>query len=117
MLTTAEVASMQATQAETLTTPCTIARRVYTDDGMGGQEETLSLAETVCRIAPSANMPDYQIYAARAAEKQLWRVTFAAGTDVRMNDQVIVQGRTLEVLGVLAPATVETARRTICVEG
>lgn len=117
MLTPEEVASMQETQALTLTTPCTIVRRVYASDGMGGQEEMLSLTETVCRVAPSANMPDYQIYAERASEKALWRVTFAAGTDVRVNDQVLVQGRTLEVLGVLAPATTETARRTICVEG
>lgn len=117
MITADELASMQQVQDSTMTTPATIARRVYTDDGLGGQEETLELVEATCRIAPSANMPDYQIFAAQAVEKMLWRVTFPAGTDVHKNDQVLVQGRTLEVLGVLAPSTVETARRTVCVEG
>lgn len=116
MITASDLAAMQATQALTLTTACNIVRRTYASDGMGGQTETLVLIDALCRIVPSANMPDYSIFAARAVEHGLFRVTFAAGTDVRKDDQIITLGQTLEVLGVLAPKTVETARVVIAVE-
>lgn len=116
MLTAAEQAAMAAEQALTLQTPCHIGRRVLTPDDMGGQTETISLTDSMCRIAPSNNMPDYQMFAGRAQDTQLWRITFAAGTDVRVDDRVLAQNRTFEVVGVLAPATFETARQTICIE-
>ena len=116
MISANELASMQAEQAKTLTTAASIVRRTYTSDGMGGQTETLVLTDAMCRIVPSANMPDYSIFAAQAVEKQLFRVTFAAGTDIRKDDQIITLGQTLEVLGILAPKTVETARVVIAVE-
>ncbi len=116
MIDASALEAMQATQALTLTTACTIARRTYTDDGAGGQTETLALIDSTCRIVPSGNMPDYSIFAAQAVEKQLFRITFAAGTDVRKDDKIVIGALDYEVLGVLAPKTIETARVVIAVE-
>jgi head-tail adaptor len=116
VITAAELAAMQATQALTLTTACSIGRRSYTSDGMGGETETVTWAATVCRCTASNNAPDYQIYASRANETMLWRITFAAGTDVQETDKVTIGARSYEVLGVLAPATIETARVCVCME-
>ena len=116
MITAAELASMQATQALTLTTACSIGRRTYTSDGMGGETETVTWHASMCRATASNNAPDYQIYASRANETMLWRITFAAGTDVQETDKITIGARVYEVLGVLAPGTVETARVTVCME-
>lgn len=107
---------MQATQALTLTTACSIGRRSYASDGMGGMTETITYTAALCRATASNNAPDYQIYASRANETMLWRITFAAGTDVLETDRIAISTRTYEVLGVLAPGTIETARVTVCME-
>ena len=107
---------MQATQALTLTTVCSVGRRSYASDGLGGDTETVTWAATVCRCTASNNAPDYQIYGARANETMLWRITFAAGTDVQETDKIAISTRTYEVLGVLAPGTIETARVCVCME-
>lgn len=116
MLSAAELTAMQGVQAQTMVTPCTVAHRAYTPDGAGGQEETLTLNTHTCRLAPSQNMPDYQVFAGRANEGLLWRLAFPAGTAVHKEDKVLVGDRTFEILGVLAPATFETARRVVAVE-
>lgn len=116
MIIASELAAMRATQALTLTTACTIGRRTYASDGMGGQTETITNTASLCRCTASNNAPDYQIYAARANETMLWRITFAAGADVLETDKITIGTRAYEVLGVLAPGTVETARVTVCME-
>lgn len=116
MIGAAEMASMQALQAQTMVTACYIGRRSYAADGLGGQTETITSAAAVCRVAASANAPDYQIAGARIGEAQLWRLTFPAETDVRKTDRITVGARVFEVLGILAPSTYETARVTVCSE-
>jgi hypothetical protein len=116
MLTDAELGKMRAEQVKTMLDTATIGRRILQSDGAGGTTETFTQEESVCRIAASTNQPDYQMFAAAVNEAQLWRITFPAGTDVRKEDQILANGRTFEVLGVMAPATFETARVTICVE-
>lgn len=100
----------------TMQTPCSIVRRTWSSDGLGGQTETTAETSAPCRIAASANVPDYQLVGGRVNEPTLWRVTFPAGTDVRKADMLGMGARTFEVLGILAPATFETARVCVCVE-
>lgn len=116
MLSTEQLTAMREQQEATMQDTCTIGRRTYVTDNMGGQTEVITYAESVVRVAASGNMPDYSIFAARANESQLWRLTFPYNTDVRDTDKIVVGARTFEVLGVLAPATYETARVTVCVE-
>ena len=55
MITAAELAAMQATQALTLTTACSIGRRSYASDGMGGETETVTWHASMCRATASNN--------------------------------------------------------------
>ena len=52
MISASELASMQATQALTLATACSIGRRTFTPDGMGGETETVGYTATMCRCTP-----------------------------------------------------------------
>ena len=116
MLNDAELDKMRSEQRKTMLDTATIGRRILASDGAGGTTETFTQEESVCRIAASSNQPDYQMFGGVVNEAQLWRITFPALTDVRKTDQVMCNGRTFEVVGVMAPATFETARVTICVE-
>lgn len=116
MLSATELATMREVQALTMQTACTIVRRAWVADGLGGQTETTTTTPAVCRIAASANMPDYQLVGGRVNEAALWRATFPAGTDVRKTDLLTIGERAFEVLGILAPSTYETARVCVCVE-
>lgn len=116
MLTDAELAKMRAEQEKTMLDAAVIGRRIFTSDGAGGQEETFEQIPAICRIAASNNQPDYQMFGAAANEAQLWRITFPAETDIRKTDAVYIGARSFEVVGVMAPATFETARVTVCVE-
>ena len=107
---------MAATQAETLVTPARIFRRVSVPDDFGGQVVTETTTDTLCRVAPTANQPAYTVFAAKAAEQLLYRITFPAGTVIGETDRIEALGRTFEVLGVLAPATYETARPVLAME-
>ena len=116
MLTPSELTAMRAEQEKTLQDMATVAHRAYQSDGAGGQTETLTYEDFPCRVAPSSYAPDYQIFAGVANETQLWRIAFPALTPVKNEDMVMVGARSFEVVGVLGPATFETARVVICVE-
>lgn len=115
MLNAAELAQLAAVQAATLADTATIHRRTFTPDGMGGQTESTTTATAACRIAP-ARPADIALMGGQVRELALFRVTFAAGTDVRTGDRLEVKGRGMEVLGIFAPETFETARAVLAVE-
>jgi hypothetical protein len=115
MLTATELTDMRTMQALTFDQVATVSRRAYSDDGAGGQTETVSLISLPCRVAP-ATAGQRQSLAGQYAELQVWRVTFAALADVRRNDKISVLGKSLEVLAVLGAESRETARVTLCTE-
>jgi hypothetical protein len=116
MLTDAQLTAMRAVQAEAMTQTATITRLAQSSDDMGGYTEESSTSTAACRIAPTLNMPDATIYAGRLQEGLPWRVYLPAGTDVREGDRLTVGSKTLEVLGILAPHTYETATCCVCAE-
>lgn len=115
MLTAGELAAARAVQAQTLTETATIYRRTLASDGMGGQTESTAQSTAACRVAP-ARPAETALVAGQVRELQAYRITFPAETDVRTDDKVAVRGVTYEVLGVLAPATLETARVVLAVQ-
>lgn len=116
MLTGAQLTAMRAAQEAVMTQTATITRLATSSDGMGGYTQTPSTTTTACRIAPTLNMPDATIYAGRLQEGLPWRVYVPTGTDVREGDRLTVGSKTLEVLGILAPHTYETATCCVCAE-
>lgn len=115
MLNAAELASMRATQAQALPNQATIVRRAYAPSDSGGQIESTTLLTLPCRAA-TASAKDAALIAGQVVEKPLWRLTFAAGADVRSDDQIRVGGRAFEVLSLLAGGDWETARVALCAE-
>lgn len=106
---------MRSVQVLTLVDTATIHRRTYAADGMGGQTETVATSSAACRVAP-ASAAQVEMVAGQVAEKQVWRITFAAEADVRKADRLTVGSKQYEVLAVLGPESRETARITVCVE-
>ena len=93
-----------------------IKRPSVNPDGLGGTERVWSTMGTVrCRVAVNAS-GESTVLAGQIVEKAPWRVTFPALTDIRTTDRVVVKGKTLEVVGVAASSTFETARVTYCAE-
>ncbi len=116
MLSAVELTAARATQALTMTNTATIQRPTHASDGMGGTRTTwATVGTTACRTT-AAGAQDSQLVAGQLRERASWRVTAPALTDIRTTDRLVIDGRTLEVVGVSAPATYETARVCICAE-
>ena len=116
MVTSGELAAMQATQQATLVEACAIVRRTLVSDGAGGQTVTEAETATICRLAASTNMPADRLVAGATAEQMLWRITLPAGADVRKTDAIRIGSRTFEVMGIYGPHTLTTALVCVCVE-
>lgn len=112
MLSAAELADMRSIQALTFDQSATVTRRTYTDDDAGGQTTSDATHSLPCRIAPASGAQQ-QMLGGQYAEMQTWRITFAAGADVRLDDRLAVAGHNLEVVAVLGAESRETARVTL----
>lgn len=116
MLTSADLTWMKAAQNDALPDSGTITRPTSAADGAGGSTaSTESLGPYDCRRAP-ANMGSEELAAYGIVATQAYIVTWAADRDVKVTDQVTIDGDTLEVKAVLDAGAWETARRTLCVE-
>ena len=116
MLTAGELTAMQAAQVGTLVEPCSIMRRTLASDGAGGQTETTSSTVSMCRLAPSNNLPQDRQVAGSNTEQVVWRITLPADVQVSSDDRIQIGSRTFEVRGVYAPHSLATAVVCVCVE-
>jgi len=102
MLSEDEIAAMRATATASLPETIEVQRPTRVPDGAGGQAVSWSPAGTYPgRLAPAGG-EDEREFAGRVAGRSLWRITLPAEADVRLDDRVVVGGRTFEVLGVRA---------------
>lgn len=108
---------MRSMQALTFDQTATVTRRSYTSDGAGGQTVTITAISLPCRVAPANSIASRAAnVAGQPAEFFGWRVTFAAGADVRKDDWISVAGHAFEVVAVLGAESRETARVVLCAE-
>lgn len=114
MLSTAELAAMQAVQVLTLTDACTVNVRTLTSDGMGGYTEVWATTATVCRLAPASG--DELVAAGQQRGVMGWTITLPAGTTITAKSRITIGSRNFEVLAVSGALTRETARVCICQE-
>lgn len=116
MLSAAELAAMQAAQAEAMPDTCVRSRVTLTADSMGGATAgTPTTANYACRLS-SRGVPDEYLAMARASGKQLWMVTLPSAADVLSTDILTVNGVKMEVLGFASGGVWQTAKRAVCVE-
>lgn len=110
---------MRATLEESLPDTCTIKRKMVADDGQGGQTETWGDLATgvACRLAPlSSQMDREEEVEDRVSATKYRLVTLAADQDIKVEDLVVVAGRTLEVRGLRDPRSWQLSRRVECLE-
>ena len=114
MISAADLAAMQATQASALPGTCSISRRSMATDDQGGYTETWADLATgvACRLVVM-RAPTEALVAARFANMELWQLTLPVGQDITHNDRVVVSGVTYEVAGINSGGEWETARRVV----
>lgn len=117
MLSSAQLTAMRAVQADTFDLSAAITRRAVSQPTTGRTSQTPSTVATVaCRVAPGKASDRERIEAGRVVSGTIWRVTVPATTDVRIDDALMVSGRTFEVVAVWGAESRETARVCLCVE-
>jgi head-tail adaptor len=113
LLTTADLAYMQATQETALPGTVVIERYTTSSDGMGGQVQTWAAAGTVDgRIYPRSRLGIGEM----AGGGQIlsvtdWFATLPFGTDVIASDRLVYADRTWEVIRVNNDESYMTAVR------
>lgn len=116
MLTAAELTAIQGIQTAALPATATIRRLTRTSDGGGGY--TTAWANVATGVACRAAMRSQPLSLLSANQEAVladWVVTLPAGTAVQAEDEIVIGGRTLVVIGsVVGPWA--TSLRLACVE-
>lgn len=113
-----EIAKMQKDAEMHLPSSGQIRRRTITKDSAGTSIEAwTNLGSTVaCRIGLlNRGRASEQVFAERLGSSVGYTITFPVDTDITDADQVVVDARTFEVVGVPV-VTWEITRRVICKE-
>lgn len=112
-----ELARLQADLAATLPETAAVLRATTSPDGLGGQTTTWGTVATVAaRLAPAGGGAAERLLAGRLVDGALWAITLPAGTDVRLDDRLQLGGRVYAVVALLAPRSLEAARRVLARE-
>lgn len=98
LLDAGELAAAQATAAEALPETCTIKKRVRTSDGQGGHTtaKQTRAANVACRRRPLQQAEEKAMGGAAQAVSD-WIFSFAAGTDIRPTDTIVMGALEYEV--------------------
>lgn len=89
-----------------------IQRATTASDGAGGRTRSFATVATVaCRVTPQGGSEAER--SDRMRDKEAYKVAFPAGTDIRIDDRIVVDGLTLAVEERKAPASVEVERIVI----
>jgi len=113
-ITAGELALERDDQELWLPDTATRTRAIETPDGMGGYTETPSTTTYACRIAPTSGR-ELEI-ASRLTSAVAFTVTLPYDADVAASDELVVGGRTLKIVAVLAGGAWQTALRVLAVE-
>ena len=112
MLSEQDLATMRAVLDTTLDKMGAIQRKATVKNGRGGTSETWpTVATKPCRVAPTSNQPEEFTNGGRLVANSYWRISFPAGTDIRSEDRVVIDGVTYEVTAPLGPRSYEKLRR------
>lgn len=114
-----ELCALREQAEATMTDTCTVMRPAEARGDAGGVTKTYALQGTLkCRVRSGAGIGTgarEQLMAARITPIAVYTVSVPVGSDVLTKDRLIVNGRTLEVHGVLA-GTNATAWACVCTE-
>jgi Phage head-tail joining protein len=110
------IARLKAALAHTLTASATIKRKTQVADNTGGFSDTyVTVATHLCSFSRAQITPIERENAVQVQAISFWNFVFAAGTDIRTTDRIVVSGRTFEVVS-SATGSLELATRVVCQE-
>jgi len=119
LLSERELCALRAESEASMSDTCTVMRPSETRGDAGGITKIYGLQGTLaCRVRSGAGVSTgarEQLLAARLAGVAIFTVSVPVGSDVRNDDRLIWQGRTLEVHGVLG-STNATTLPCVCSE-
>jgi hypothetical protein len=99
-----ELARIQAdAAAQTLTLTCQIQRKTLTSDGAGGSTTTWNTIATVQAGMSLPTAGQLQNYDYLIGSLAAWQVKLPVGTNVQVQDRLVISGQTLIVQIVLTP--------------
>lgn len=114
MITDDELQGMREAQELLMTDYAVIWRQTKGQDDTGGYGTVDEMISTLrCRIAPPTVLE--KVIAGRENPTGMVRVTFPAESEIEMGDRLeLSNGQVVDVIGFVAPGTIETARVTLC---
>lgn len=95
---------------------CQIYRKTRTPDGLGGYTESYSLIKTTVAGLAQPSAGELSNYDYVIADKAAWTVRMPIGTDVGVQDHLVIEGNTLEVHVLLNPKSFEAFHSVIATE-
>lgn len=115
LLSERELCTLRAEAEASMSDTCTVMRPAETRGDAGGVTKTYALQGTLrCRVRGGTGARE-QLLASRMTGVAVFTVGVPVGSDVRKDDRLIWQERTLEIHGVMA-STNATALACVCSE-
>jgi len=111
-----QLARMRRTADSSLPSFGEVWRRSYAADGKGGRTETFTrVSSGPWRVAPTtSNVSSVSMFASRLGGQDGWWATAQYHVDVRLNDQLRVEGQNLEVVGFDSGRSWPISQRVLC---
>jgi hypothetical protein len=110
-----DAALIAADLLDVLPDSAVIQRRTTVPDGFGGSTVTYtSVATLPARSVPIKFTAQDVVVDERFFNVQLYRITFAAGSDVQVTDRIVIDGLVLSVEGIHDPQSIQIQHIVIC---
>ena len=117
MLSATELADMKLNVTATLVDSCIRRRPTSTADGAGGSIVSWATSSAMpCLLMPAGVQAQLELVAQSLTLVSPYVVRFAAGTDIRVDDELDIGARTFVVKAPLAGGAMELVRRVAVVE-
>jgi head-tail adaptor len=109
-------ARLRVALAHTFNASATIKRKAQVADTTGGFTDSYATVAThMCSFSRSQITPVERENAVQVLAVSFWNLRFAAGTDIRTTDRIVVGTRTFEVVS-SATGSLVLATRVVCQE-
>jgi len=110
-----ELQRMRDAHTATLTSTCSVWRKVQATNSTGGPNDTWQeqIASVPCRLMPEQSRRRLEVAAEREVLVTYFRLTVPYNTDIRADDRVIFGGETYQIAALWDSHDLRTARRAI----
>ncbi len=116
MIPASELTQLQSDAAALLDKVAVIERKTTALDGYGTETETYSQINVVAAGMAIPNAGELTNFDYAIGDKASWKVRLPYGTDVQVDDHLLIEGQTLEVHILLTPQSYAVFTNVIAIE-